>query len=336
MSDSTREGARDEAVSTDVLERMLRIRRFESRVGDLYADGDVPGFMHLSNGHEASHVGISLAKDDDEWWVPGGARINGQALAAGLTMREVLAEIYGKATGSNRGKGGHMHVSNVDERFYGSAATIGQGPNPAAGFALAEQMKDTGKAVVSVMGDGTTTRGTFHTGLNLASVWNLPVVFVIENNEFALSYHTDAEVGGDGSLARFAESYDIPARSIDGSDVEAVRDTVSEALAHAREGNGPTVIEHKLHRLEGHYVGDKENYREQSIEEIRNEFDPVRNYRRTLEDAGLLTEEAYAELVDSVDEAVEEAVQFVHDSDFPDRSSAYEDRYRTPLYGQEE
>ena len=335
MSDSAPEVVISETLSLTLLEEMVRIRRFEDRVSELYSEGDVPGFMHVSNGHEASHVGIGAAKDDNDWWALGGARIHGQVLAAGVPMTELLAEVYGKATGTNRGKGGHMHVSDVDKQLYGSAATIGQGVNPAVGLALSQEMLETGNAVVSTIGDGGTSRGTFHTALNLASVWNLPVVFVIENNRFALSFNTEERVKP-RNLSDHAEKYGIPGHSIDGTDVEVVYATVGKALDRAKNGDGPTVIEHKLHRLEGHYVGDKERYRTDDIDDIKAEFDPVRNYREKLLSDGRLTEEEYEEIVDEVDREIEEAVEFAQDSEFPEPAEAYEGLYKTPLYGQQE
>lgn len=335
MPESTSGGDLPVQTKLTLFEEMLRIRRFENRVGELYAEGDVPGFMHLSNGHEASHAGIGVAKDAEDWWVPGGARVNGQALAAGLTMREVLAEIFGKETGSNSGKGGHMHVSNVDEQFYGSAATIGQGPNPAAGFALAQQQLGRDTGVVSVVGDGGTSRGTFHTALNLASVWDLPVVFVIENNRYALSFHTEERVEPK-NLADRAENYGIPSRTIDGADVELVYNTIDDALQYVTSGNGPMVVEHKLHRLEGHYVGDKEEYRETDIESIREQYDPVSRYRDKLQQEGHLTDDEYESMIAEIDANVDDAVQFTDESDYPDPPAAYENLYNQPLYGGED
>lgn len=333
MSDSPPEGAVSETLSRTLLREMVRIRRFEDRVSELYSEGDVPGFMHVSNGHEASHAGIGAARDEEDWWALGGARIHGQVLAAGVGMDELLAEVYGKATGTNYGKGGHMHVSDVDRNLYGSAATIGQGVNPGAGLALSQDMLDTGQAVISTIGDGGTSRGTFHTALNLASVWDLPVVFVIENNRYALSFNTEERVKP-RNLADHAEKYGIPGVTIDGTEVETVYETISEALARAKRGDGPTVVEHKLHRLEGHYVGDKERYRTEDIEEIREQYDPVRKYREKLVEMDRLTEAEYEELVSDVDEEVEHAVEFAQSSEFPEPSEAYEGLYKTPLYGQ--
>lgn len=334
MSDSTPEVAVSEAESRTLLNEMVRIRRFEDRVSELYAEGDVPGFMHVSNGHEASHVGMGQARELDDWWALGGARTHGQVLAAGVPMDELLAEVYGKATGTNYGKGGHMHVSDVDRNLYGSAATIGQGVNPGAGLALSQDMLETGQAVISTIGDGGTSRGTFHTALNLASVWELPVVFVIENNRYALSFNTEKRLQPK-NLAEHAEKYGIPGTTIDGSEVETVYATISDALERARSGGGPTVVEHKVHRLEGHYVGDKEQYREDDIEDIRAEWDPIPKYREKLIKRDMLTETEYEEMVTAVDEEVERAVEYAQSSEFPEPEAAYEGLYKTPLYGQD-
>jgi TPP-dependent pyruvate/acetoin dehydrogenase alpha subunit len=332
---SDREESISEPNAREMLTEMVRIRRFEDRISESFAEGDIPGFMHVSNGHEASHVGIGMAREPGDWWTVGGARVNGQALAAGVQMDELAAEILGKVTGPNRGKGGHMHVSNVDINLYGSAATIGQSPNPATGIALAQEMRETGQASISVLGDGGTTRGTFHTALNLASVWDLPVVFVIENNRFALSFSTEDRIKPE-NLSEHAERYGITGVTVDGSEVETVYETVSDALSRAKSGGGPTLIEHKLHRLEGHYVGDKEQYRQEDIDEIREEWDPVSKYRDTLVERGWLTHEEYDNIVETVDEEVDAALEFAASSDFPDPAEAYDDCYRRPLYGQEE
>lgn len=324
-----------ESTSRELLEEMVRIRRFENRVSELYSEGDVPGFMHVSNGHEGSHAGIGAARDADDWWCLGGARIHGQGLAAGMTMKEILAEVYGKETGSNHGKGGHMHISNVDINLYGSAATIGQGANPGAGLGLAQDMLDTGQAVIVVLGDGGTTRGTFHPALNLAALWELPVVFVIENNRYAMSFATEERMKP-RNLADHAGPHGIPAKTIDGSEVETVYNTITDALERVRSGDGPMVVEHKVHRLEGHYVGDKEVYRRENMDEIREKHDPLEKYRRTLLEDGWLTAEEYEAICDRVDEEIEEAVEFAQNSSFPDASEAYEDLYKRPLYGQEE
>lgn len=334
MTDDSSPGAVSADRARELLREMVRIRRFENRVATLYEKGDIAGFMHVSNGHEASHVGIAAAREERDWWAVGGARVHGQVLAAGVPMREVLAEVLGKKTGTNRGKGGHMHVSDVDRHVYGSAATIGQGYNPAAGLALSQQMLETGQAVVATVGDGGTSRGTFHTALNLASYWDLPVVFIIENNRFSLSFNSEAELDPE-NLADHAESYGIPGVTIDGTDVERVRETVGEALDRAKAGDGPTLIEHKLHRLEGHYVGDKEQYRSDDIEDVREQHDPVANYREQLLADDRLTENQYDELVADVDAEIEAAVEFARESEFPDRDEAYDDLYNRPLYGQE-
>jgi len=317
----------------DLLRRMLRIRRFEEAASDCSEEGDIPGFLHLCRGHEGSHAGMCAAMDPDDWLAVGGARLHGQYLAKGLPMDEVMAELFGKRTGSNGGKGGSMHVSDVDRGLYGHAATIGSGQNPAVGLALAQQMRETDAVVVCTIGDGGTSRGSFHTALVFAAYWDLPVVFVVENNEWAIS--TPAESLPPENLSDYGDPHDVPTETIDGTDAEAVYGAVSEAVERARAGGGPSVIESCVYRLVGHFGGDKETYRtEEERERAREEGDPLDNYRERLLADGVLTEAEYDEIEAEIRADVDDAVAFARESEYPDPEEAYDDLYRRPLYGQ--
>lgn len=317
----------------DLLDRMLRIRRFEEEATKRSEAGEIPGFLHLCRGHEGSHAGMCAAMDPDDWLAVGGARLHGQYLAKGLPMDEVMAELYGKRDGSNHGKGGSMHVSDVDRHLYGHAATIGSGQNPAVGLALAQQMRETGNVVVCTIGDGGTSRGSFHTALVFAAYWNLPVVFVIENNKWAIS--TPAEALPPKNLSDYGQPHRIPNETIDGTDVEAVYHAISEAVERAREGGGPSVIESRVYRLVGHFGADKEVYRsEEQRKQAEEEGDPLRNYRERMLADGTVTDEEYEDLETRVQSDVEAAVEYARESSFPDPQEAYEDLYRRPLYGQ--
>ncbi|WP_246988286.1 thiamine pyrophosphate-dependent dehydrogenase E1 component subunit alpha [Halorientalis marina] len=317
----------------DLLREMLRIRRFEEAAEAASDEGDIPGFLHLCRGHEGSHAGMCGAMDTDDWLAVGGARLHGQYLAKGLPMDEVMAELFGKETGSNGGKGGSMHVSDVDRHLYGHAATIGSGLNPAVGLALAQQQRETGSVVVCTVGDGGTSRGSFHTALVFAAYWNLPVVFVIENNEWAIS--TPAEALPPEQLSDYGDPHTMPTETIDGTDVERVYEAVSDAVERARNGEGPSVIESRVHRLVGHFGGDKETYRsEEERERIREEGDPLENYRERLLADGVLTDDEYEDLDAEIRTEAEEAVAFARESEYPDPQTAYDDLYQRPLYGQ--
>lgn len=319
--------------AVDLLERMLRIRRFEEEATRRSEDGEIPGFLHLCRGHEGNHAGMCTAMEPDDWLAVGGARLHGQYLAKGLPMNTVMAELYGKRGGTNRGKGGSMHVSDVGRHLYGHAATIGSGQNPAVGLALAQQMRETGNVVVCTIGDGGTSRGSFHTSLVFAAYWDLPVVFIIENNRWAIS--TPAESLAPENLSDYGEPHTIPTETIDGTNVERVYHAVSEAVERAREGGGPTVLESQVFRLVGHFGADKETYRsEEQLERAEEEGDPLDGHRKRMLAEGVITDTEYEELEAQVRAEVEEAVEYARESEFPDPQEAYEDLYQLPLYGQ--
>jgi pyruvate dehydrogenase E1 component alpha subunit len=335
MTAEPADGGVSEGTARSLLREMLTIRRFEETCSDRSDAGEIPGFLHLCTGHEGSHAGMGVAMVDNDWLAVGGARLHGQYIAKGVPLPEIMAELYGKRDGSNRGKGGSMHVSDVDKHLYGHAATIGSGQNPAVGLALAQEMRDTGNAVVTTIGDGGTSRGSFHTALVFAAYWDLPVVFIIENNQYAIS--TPRKSLAPEHLSDYGEPHQMPSTTIDGTDPEAVYETVSEALDRARNGRGPTLIESELYRLVGHFEADKEVYRDdEEKQRLRETHDPLKNYRDRLAAAGVVTEAEYEEMVASVEAEVEEAVSFAKDSEFPSPESAYDDVYRRPLYGQEE
>jgi pyruvate dehydrogenase E1 component alpha subunit len=326
-------GEYDSDFLLDLLERIVRIREFEEGVIEQLNEGGIPGFVHLSHGHEGSHAGMGEAMADDDWLAVGGSRLHGQYLTKGMEMREVMAEIFGKETGPNSGKGGHPHLMDPDRHLYGHAATIGSGQNPAAGIALAQKLRETGNIVVSVIGDGGTNRGSFHTALVLAATWDLPIVYVIENNSLAISY--DSENIPTQKLSKYGEPLEIPNESIDGVDPVAVYETVSDAIDRARSGNGPTLVESNVSRLRGHFEGDKQQYRaDDEYDQVKAERDPLPQFRDRLLKADVIDEDHYEDIRSTVSEDVEAAIEFAEESEFPDSEDAYDDVYNTPLYGQ--
>ena len=321
--------------SRELFRKMLRIREFEDRIKELYGEGEIPGFVHLDYGHEGTHVGMGLAMRDDDWLAVGGARLVGQYVSKGVPLNEIMAELYGRTGGSNKGYGGQMHVADVDRKLYGHAATIGSGQNPAVGLALAEEVQGTDNVVVNTIGDGGTSRGSFHTALVFAAYWNLPVVFIIENNQWAIS--TPSEDLAPDNLSDYGIPHKIHNESIDGSNVETTYQTISEALDRARNGNGSSLIECRVARLGPHFEGDKETYRsETEFETDKEEKDPLKNQRERLLDAGLLSEDEIEDMRATIGDEVEEAVEFARESPEPEPEAAYEGVYRTPLYGQGE
>ena len=322
------------STSKQLLYDMLRIRLFEDEIQQRYADGEIPGFVHLDHGHEGNHAALGRAMRESDWLAVGGARLVGQYVAKGVPLEEILAELYGKSGGSNRGVGGQMHVAAVDRKLYGHAATIGSGQNPAVGMALAETMKGTDNVAVTTIGDGGTSRGSFHTALLFAAYWDLPVVFLIENNQWAIS--TPAGDLPPDNLSDYGIPHKMHNESIDGSDVETVYRTVSAAIERARDGEGPSVIESRVARLGPHFEGDKQTYRdEDELERSKREKDPIRNQRERLLEAGVVTEDDIDAMTTEIEAEVTEAVEFARESPDPDPQSAYEGVYRTPLYGSE-
>lgn len=324
----------DDETAKELFEEMLRIDLFEEETKERFGEGEIPGFVHLSGGHEGSHVGMGAAMRDDDWLAVGGARLIGQYIAKGVPLTEIMAELYGRVGGSNKGYGGQMHVADVDRKLYGHAATIGSGQNPAVGLALAEEMKGTDNVAVTTIGDGGTSRGSFHTALVFAAYWDLPVVFIIENNEWAIS--TPSKSLAPDHLSDYGKPHKMATESIDGSDVEAVYQTVSEAIDRARNGEGPTVIESRVARLVPHFEGDKQTYRDtDEYERLKEQKDPIENYRKRLLAADVLTESEIEEMSAAISTEVSEAVEYARESPEPEPEAAYENVYRTPLYGQE-
>lgn len=317
----------------ELLREMVRLRTFDEAVGEQFEAGEIPGNPHLCFGHEGNHAAIGAAIRDDDWWVVGGARQDTQFVARGLTMDEVMAEIYGKVTGSNRGRGGPMHVSNVDENFYGHAATIGSPQNPAAGIALAQDMLDTGNVVVCTVGDGGTSRGSFHTALILAALWELPVVYVVENNQWAISVSRD--LLPPAHLSDYGDPVGLHTESVDGSDPLAAYDAIRRAVDRAREGGGASVVESDLFRMAPHSGRDDEHYRDPAEKQrALEEGDPIENLKRELLDGGHLAESHYERMVEDAREEVRSAVTFAQESDWPEPAEIHDHVFVEPLYGQ--
>ena len=316
-----------------LLREMVRLRAFDEAVAERFEAGEIPGNPHLCFGHEGSHAAIGAAIRDEDWWVVGGARQDTQFVARGLTTNEVMAEIYGKATGSNGGRGGPMHVSNVDENFYGHAATIGSPQNPAAGIALAQQMLDTGNVVVCTVGDGGTSRGSFHTALVLAATWDLPVVYVVENNQWAISVSRD--VLPTEQLSDYGKPVGLHTETVDGTDPLAAYDAIRDAVERARDGGGASVVECELYRMAPHSGRDDERYRDPAEKRrASTEGDPVSNLKRALLESGRLDQADVEAMVDEATAEVESAVEFARESDWPDPEDLYEHVFVEPLYGQ--
>ena len=302
---------------------MVRIRTFEERVHKEFITGNIPGFCHVYSGEEASATGTcaNLTPDD---YITSTHRGHGHLIAKGSKTDLMMAELFGKKTGYCRGKGGSMHIADVDIGILGANGIVGGGITVAGGAALSAQMRGTDQVVICFLGDGASNRGTFHEGVNLAACWKLPVVYVIENNLYAEKTRITTTVMLP-NIADRAVAYGIPDVTVDGNDVVAVYETVGEAVARARKGEGPTVIECKTYRHHGHYVGDPQTYKpEEEVKEWMKK-DPIPAFRKQLVETGVFTEKDADSINRDMEEEIENAVKFAVESPLPEPEETLED-----------
>ncbi|HEX8042048.1 pyruvate dehydrogenase (acetyl-transferring) E1 component subunit alpha [Candidatus Deferrimicrobium sp.] len=305
---------REEAL--DWFRKMSLIRRFEERAEEAYGQGKIGGFLHLYIGEEAVAVGAmaALQPEDD---VITHYRDHGYVLARGVEPKRVMAELYGKATGLSKGKGGSMHMADVRRHLWGGYAIVGGHIPLATGLALAIQYRKLPQIVACFFGDGATNAGTFYSGLNLAAVWKLPLIAIVENNHYGMGTALE-RVSAVDEVYRKASSFDIPGVRIDGNDVLAVRDAVRRMADQSRNGGGPQLIEAMTYRFRGHSMGDPQRYRtKEEVEEAKSR-DPIARWRSTVQENDLATEDELRKIGDEVEAEVEEAVRFAENSPAPD------------------
>jgi pyruvate dehydrogenase E1 component alpha subunit len=311
--------AMDRSTQLWLYEMMFRIRRFEEWVIDLFARGKIPGFLHSYLGEESVATGACahLRKDD---YIISTHRGHGHILAKGARTDLAMAELFGKRTGYCNGKGGSMHIADPDIGILGANGIVGAGIVIANGAGLSAQYRGTDQVCVCFFGDGASNQGTFHEGLNLASVWKLPVVFVCENNAYAMSTQPREGLSVQDVSVR-AAAYGIPGVTVNGNDVLAVYEAAGVAIENARAGKGPALVEAKTYRIRGHYEGDPQTYRtREEVDEWRTRC-PILCYRASLLESGVSEDE-----LKSIDARVEaellEAVEFADKSPLPDVSEA--------------
>ena len=314
-------------------QEMLRIRRFEDRVYQLFLKGELPGTLHQYQGQEAVAVGACQSLNSDQKnmdWITSTHRPHGHALAKGVSMRGAMAELYGKATGCCGGKGGSMHLGDPDVGMIPAIAIVAGGISVVSGLGLAFKLKKTGQVALCFFGEGATNEGAFHEGLNFAAVQKLPIVYVCENNIYGAStpFHQTSLVT---DVADRAAVYGIPSVIVDGMDVVAVRAAVAEARARAASGNGPTLIEAKTYRFAGHSRGDARGYRTREEEAEWADKDPIERMALAIISTGLADAEALAAVRVAVDAELEDSVEFSRNSPDPDPSEALTDAYATPI-----
>ena len=294
---------------------MVRIRRFEERVSEEFAAGNIPGSVHVYIGEEAVATGAiaHLRKDD---YIMSTHRGHGHLVAKGGKMDLMMAELFAKKTGYCLGKGGSMHIADLDIGMLGAAGIVGSGIPIATGAGLSARIRGTDQVTICFFGDGASNIGRFHEGINLASVWKLPVIFVCENNLWAVSVPTSTSLAIQ-DVADRGVAYGIPGVVVDGQDVMAVYEAVGEAVTRARKGTGPTLIEAKTYRYRGHFEGDAGTYRPKEEIEKWLARDPVNIFQEQLTKMNLLTEKQAEEIDKEALEEVAKAVQFAKESPFP-------------------
>ena len=313
-------GSMDRDTAVAVHRTMVRIRQFESRVEELFLAGTLPGFVHTYIGQEAIASGVCAALRTDDY-ITSTHRGHGHAIAKGLDLRSILAELYGKETGACRGRGGSMHVADFSIGMLGANGIVGGGFGIAAGAALSARYRDTDQVAVCFFGDGGINKGTFHEALNFAAVHKLPAVYVCENNQYA-QFTDRSRTTSVADLAQRAVGYGIPGATIDGNDAGAVYEAASAAVEAARAGEGPTLLNMNTYRFGGHYVGDAEVYRDSEEVEERRTHDPLPRWEAALSEAGWLSDGERDRVWQQAVEAVAEAEQFAEDSPYPEPLTA--------------
>ncbi|CAN5482187.1 pyruvate dehydrogenase (acetyl-transferring) E1 component subunit alpha [soil metagenome] len=311
-------------------EEMLLMRRFEEKAGQLYGMQKIKGFCHLYIGQEAVVAGaISVMKAEDSMITA--YRDHAHALAKGIPAREVMAELYGKATGCSKGKGGSMHMFSKPHRFFGGHGIVGGQIPLGAGIAFAEKYNNTGLVCVCYMGDGAVRQGALHEAFNMAMLWKLPVVFVVENNAYAMGTSVE-RTSNVTELYKLGSAYDMPSYPVDGMSVEAVHEAMDMACEHARTGKGPVFLEMQTYRYRGHSMSDPAKYRTKEEVESYKAKDPLEMVRATVLDNKLGTEEEIEAINKKVADVVEDCVKFAEESPYPDPSELYKDVYTQSDY----
>ncbi|OIO95071.1 MAG: hypothetical protein AUJ96_27545 [Armatimonadetes bacterium CG2_30_66_41] len=292
--------------------QMVRIRRFEEKVNQLFLEGVMPGTLHLYIGQEACAVGVCEALQQTDW-ITSTHRPHGHAIAKGVSMDSLMAELFGKTTGCCGGYGGSMHVGDPAVGSLTAIAIVGGNTPVASGMALGFKLQKTGQVVCCFMGDGAVNEGAFHEGVNMAAIWDLPVVFICENNKYGASTPVEQVVKLE-KLADRAHGYGIPGVTVDGMDVLAVHEAIAPAVERARSGGGPTFVECETYRFIGHSRSDTRGYRSREEEAEWKARDPIARLAAQLKESEQATDEALTAIAAAVEEELEQAVAFARES----------------------
>lgn len=304
---------------------MVLLRKFEEKAGQIYGMGLIGGFCHLYIGQEAVAVGTYLAKNKDDSVVTT-YRCHAQAILSGLEPKNVLAELMGKETGSSKGKGGSMHLFNKEGRFFGGHGIVGSSVPLGTGIAFAEQYRKTNNICITFLGDGAVNQGQVYEAFNMAALWKLPVLFIIENNEYSMGTSVKRSTAMT-DLFKKGESFGIEGVRMDGMDFVEVHDTIKELSEKIRSGSGPKLIEAKTYRYRGHSMSDPGKYRNKEEVDQKKLLDPIENLKLFLLKNGFCQEEYFKKIDNEVKHIVSEAVEFATNSSKPDISELFKDIY---------
>ncbi len=317
-------GAYDKEEMLEMFRQMYLIRQFENACGENYSKGNIRGFLHLYIGQEATGVGAIRPLQDQDYIVTH-YRDHGHALARGLDVNRSMAELFGRKTGLSKGKGGSMHLFDAAKRFMGGHAIVGGQFPLALGLAFSQKYKETDGVTVCFFGDGSTNQGIYHETLNLAAVWDVPMLFILENNGYGMGSAVERVRAGSPDFYTDVDKYGIDAVAVDGMDVLAVREAVEAAVKRLRAGDGPLFIEAKTFRYVGHSYADGQKYRGQEEVDEWRKRDPVEAYPKMLVDHKLATQAEIEKLRASVDAEVTTAVRFAEESPQPDPEELFDD-----------
>jgi pyruvate dehydrogenase E1 component alpha subunit len=317
--------APDATTSYELLARMALIRRFEEEAGRQYQRAKAGGFLHLGIGEEATIVGTTSVMREEDYLI-GTYRTHGHAIARGTDPKRVMAELFGRVDGTSGGRGGSMHIFDAERRFMGGYGIVGGNLPIAAGLALSSDFKGEDAVTVCMFGDGASNAGNFGETMNLAALWSLPILFLVENNLYGMGTSVERH-SAQTDLSKKAEGYGVPGQRIDGMDVLAVRESVAEGVRLAREERRPTLIEAFTYRYRGHSAADPEVYREREEVDEWRQKDPIESFARRCVEAGVLGEREVQAVRDKAEETVLAAVEFAEASEEPALDTLYENLY---------
>ncbi len=308
----------------DYYREMLMIRRFEEKAGQLYGMGLIGGFCHLYIGQEAVVVGMLAAIEDGDAVITS-YRDHGHMLACGMDPRGVMAELTGRATGYSKGKGGSMHMFSAEKNFYGGHGIVAAQVPIGTGIAFAHKYKNNGRVCLTFFGDGAVNQGQIYESFNMAELWQLPVIYVIENNKYGMGTSVE-RASANPDLHIRGEAYNIPGKQVDGMDVLAVHTAAAEAVDYCRAGKGPYILEMMTYRYRGHSMSDPAKYRtREEVSKVRQERDPIERLRALMIEEGVADDEALKKIDKEVKDVISDAAEFAQDSPEPDPSELYTD-----------